>query len=124
MREGAGRPGVAGTQGRVDPAGKREMVRKEGLEPSRPYGHKLLRLTRLPIPPLPHSESPYYSDFPAVGKHLRQSRLFGHGLERGTAPFGDSPSFSYPETSLDKAGHGTYCVDVDGLPHQSFPSLL
>lgn len=71
MREGAGRPGAAGTQGRVDPAGKREMVRKEGLEPSRPYGHKLLRLTRLPIPPLPHSESPYYSHFPATRKYRR-----------------------------------------------------
>ena len=30
------------------------MVRKKGLEPSRPCGHKLLRLARLPIPPLPH----------------------------------------------------------------------
>ena len=28
------------------------MVRKGGLEPPRPYDHKLLRLARLPIPPL------------------------------------------------------------------------
>ena len=63
-------------------AGKRELVRKEGLEPSRPYGHKLLRLTRLPIPPLPHSEKSYYSDFPAVGKYRSLFRL----TKPGTAP--------------------------------------
>jgi hypothetical protein len=28
-------------------------MRKKGLEPLRPYGHQLLRLARLPIPPLP-----------------------------------------------------------------------
>ena len=103
MREGAGRPGVAGTQGRIDPAGKREMVRKEGLEPSRPCGHKLLRLTRLPIPPLPHSESPYYSHFAAAGKY-RLERMPREGLRvraarRDSPPRhrygeGDSPSFS------------------------------
>ena len=75
MREGAGRPGVAG---------KREMVRKEGLEPSRPYGHKLLRLTRLPIPPLPHSESPYYSHFAAAGKY-RLERMQREG-PRASSP--------------------------------------
>ena len=31
-----------------------EMVRKEGLEPPRPFGHKILSLARLPVPPLPH----------------------------------------------------------------------
>src|SRR5579863_213094 len=31
------------------------LVRKKGLEPLRPFGHQLLRLARLPIPPLPHS---------------------------------------------------------------------
>jgi len=30
------------------------LVRKRGLEPPRPCGHKLLRLARLPVPPLPH----------------------------------------------------------------------
>src|SRR3982750_470882 len=30
------------------------MVRKKGFEPSLPCGHKLLRLARLPVPPLPH----------------------------------------------------------------------
>src|SRR3954471_16091250 len=35
---------------------ERRLVRKKGLEPSRPCGHKLLRLARLPIPPLPHEE--------------------------------------------------------------------
>src|ERR1700723_3885547 len=28
-------------------------MRKKGLEPLRPFGHQLLRLARLPIPPLP-----------------------------------------------------------------------
>src|SRR5580693_7647440 len=30
-----------------------KRVRKKGLEPLRPFGHQLLRLARLPIPPLP-----------------------------------------------------------------------
>jgi hypothetical protein len=30
------------------------FLRKKGLEPLRPFGHQLLRLARLPIPPLPH----------------------------------------------------------------------
>src|SRR5579872_635514 len=30
-----------------------KVVRKKGLEPLRPFGHQLLRLARLPIPPLP-----------------------------------------------------------------------
>ena len=30
------------------------VVRKRGFEPPRPCGHKLLRLARLPVPPLPH----------------------------------------------------------------------
>jgi hypothetical protein len=32
-------------------------LRKKGLEPLRPFGHQLLRLTRLPIPPLPLATS-------------------------------------------------------------------
>ena len=31
------------------------LVRKKGLEPLRPFSHQLLRLARLPIPPLPRS---------------------------------------------------------------------
>src|SRR5690349_4575119 len=30
-----------------------QMVRKEGFEPPRPFGHKILSLARLPVPPLP-----------------------------------------------------------------------
>ena len=30
------------------------MVPEVGLEPTRPYGHKILSLARLPIPPLRH----------------------------------------------------------------------
>jgi hypothetical protein len=29
------------------------LVRKEGVEPPRPFGHKILSLARLPVPPLP-----------------------------------------------------------------------
>ena len=28
-------------------------MRKEGFEPPRPFGHKILSLARLPVPPLP-----------------------------------------------------------------------
>ena len=34
-----------------------EMVRKEGFEPPRPFGHKILSLARLPVPPLPRGGS-------------------------------------------------------------------
>jgi hypothetical protein len=30
------------------------MVRAEGVEPPRPFGHKILSLARLPVPPRPH----------------------------------------------------------------------
>ena len=30
-----------------------KLVRKEGFEPPRPFGHKILSLARLPVPPLP-----------------------------------------------------------------------
>src|SRR4051794_2008949 len=35
---------------------ERRLVRKKGLEPSRPCGRQPLKLVRLPIPPLPRSE--------------------------------------------------------------------
>ncbi len=31
------------------------MVREEGIEPSNPYGYRILSPVRLPISPLPHS---------------------------------------------------------------------
>jgi hypothetical protein len=34
-------------------------MRKKGLEPLRPFGHQLLRLARLPIPPLPRWNPEY-----------------------------------------------------------------
>ena len=34
-------------------AGRSKLVRKKGLEPLQPFGYQLLRLARLPIPPLP-----------------------------------------------------------------------
>ena len=30
------------------------MVRKVGLEPTRPFGHRILSPMRLPVPPLAH----------------------------------------------------------------------
>ena len=33
------------------------LVRKEGFEPPRPFGHKILSLARLPVPPLPRGAS-------------------------------------------------------------------
>src|SRR5882762_10429354 len=33
--------------------GAESLVRKEGFEPPRPFGHKILSLARLPVPPLP-----------------------------------------------------------------------
>jgi hypothetical protein len=30
-----------------------DLVRERGLEPPRPFGHKILSLARLPVPPLP-----------------------------------------------------------------------
>ena len=35
---------------------ERRLVRKRGLEPPLPFGNKLLRLARLPVPPLPQVE--------------------------------------------------------------------
>src|SRR5262245_26162752 len=32
-------------------------MRKEGLEPTRPFGHRLLRPARLPVPPLSRAEN-------------------------------------------------------------------
>jgi hypothetical protein len=32
-------------------------LRKKGVEPLRPFGHKILSLARLPVPPLPHEGS-------------------------------------------------------------------
>ena len=43
-----------GPLGRTGASGTRGLVRKRGLEPPLPCGNKLLRLARLPVPPLPH----------------------------------------------------------------------
>src|SRR5258708_13592750 len=32
---------------------RRTLVRETGVEPARPFGHKILSLARLPVPPLP-----------------------------------------------------------------------
>jgi hypothetical protein len=41
---------------------QRNYLRKKGLEPLRPFGHQLLRLARLPIPPLPLGATVYHFD--------------------------------------------------------------
>lgn len=33
------------------------LVRKEGVEPPRPRGHRILSPARLPVPPLPHGRT-------------------------------------------------------------------
>src|SRR6266481_6294143 len=38
---------------RDKPSSSERLVRKEGFEPPRPFGHKILSLARLPVPPLP-----------------------------------------------------------------------
>src|SRR5712692_1917233 len=40
------------------------LVRKEGVEPPRPCGHRILSPARLPVPPLPHSGHP--ADYTSV----------------------------------------------------------
>ena len=36
-------------------------MRERGLEPPRPFGHKILSLARLPVPPLPQDLCRYYT---------------------------------------------------------------
>ena len=59
-------------------------MRKEGLEPPQPFGHQLLRLARLPIPPLPHRLALRLYRFANLGSlqirlpcHARFARLRG-----------------------------------------------
>jgi hypothetical protein len=35
-------------------------VRETGVEPARPFGHKILSLARLPVPPLPQVVALFY----------------------------------------------------------------
>ena len=46
------------------------LVRKEGFEPPRPFGHKILSLARLPVPPLPQVVYPIYRES-AFPRYLR-----------------------------------------------------
>jgi hypothetical protein len=41
-------------KGNTTEPGITSLVRKKGVEPLRPFGHKILSLARLPVPPLPH----------------------------------------------------------------------
>ena len=58
---------------------ERKMVPMEGVEPTRPCGHQILSLARLPIPPHRHSKS-------AGGKSNQgwrgMARGFGNGISR------------------------------------------
>src|SRR5712692_280414 len=51
-----------GKQGNV--SSSETFVRKEGVEPPRPCGHRILSPARLPVPPLPHSGHP--TDYTSV----------------------------------------------------------
>src|SRR5438874_6766523 len=56
------------------------LVRKGGVEPPRPRGHRILSPARLPIPPLPHERHP------ALGSLFwRQVASFGPEVAGGTA---------------------------------------
>ena len=61
------------------------LVRKEGLEPTRPFGHQILNLARLPVPPLSHVTTQKLQCSPTLGKkhrlnHCRQSRSAGSDI--------------------------------------------
>src|SRR5712691_9836334 len=70
------------------------LVRKEGVEPPRPCGHRILSPARLPVPPLPHSS--YYTKEGAANHarsnpgetnlrewQVRETRSFGANAQRG-----------------------------------------
>src|SRR4029453_520679 len=62
-------------------------VRKKGPEPSRPCGHKLLRLARLPIPPLPHMKRLGSSPSPAGTTNYRPTLIINlHHFDHQPAP--------------------------------------
>src|ERR1700752_3936262 len=52
-------------------------LRKKGLEPLRPFGHQLLRLARLPLPPLPHRRCSDYNKSEIVTPTLTIDLLLG-----------------------------------------------
>ena len=58
------------------------MVPMEGVEPTRPCGHQILSLARLPIPPHRHSKSAGGK----INQGLRRlARGFGNGISRREA---------------------------------------
>src|ERR1700689_48497 len=58
-----------------DPDKTEGNLRKKGLEPLRPFGHQLLRLARLPIPPLPRWNQEYNIADSSVNASDRQYRM-------------------------------------------------
>ena len=61
------------------------LVRKKGLEPLRPFGHQLLRLARLPIPPLPHWTYRCDDDSVTVLRPLRRASSFTDASARSAS---------------------------------------
>src|SRR5690242_18760175 len=58
------------------------LVRKEGFEPPRPFGHKILSLARLPVPPLPHGCVSILSiAVPAFHQDFAMSTAFTNGVQ-------------------------------------------
>lgn len=53
------------------------LVRKEGFEPPRPFGHRILSPARLPIPPLPHRRCSDYNKSEIVTPTLTIDLLLG-----------------------------------------------
>src|SRR5689334_6286476 len=64
---------------------RRKIVRKGGVEPPRPFGHRILSPARLPVPPLSRCASSHHSvAIGAVQPYVANSMDFGNPL-RGAA---------------------------------------
>ena len=72
-------------------------MRKKGLEPLWPCGHQLLRLARLPVPPLPLSK--HYTNPSARGASSQRSAELRRSIAVNIKPQGDS---SYDLTSQNR----------------------
>ena len=64
------------------------LVRETGVEPARPFGHKILSLARLPVPPLPQrGQLAHYTGFCIVS-----------GTKRG--PVGEKLGWGEPKDAV------------------------
>lgn len=54
------------------------MVRVVGLEPTRPCGHQILSLARLPIPPHPHRYDINIERHDVLSRNTHKIQVFNH----------------------------------------------